>query len=337
MSGGHATLVTGGAGYVGSHVLLALAEEGFDATVLDDLSTGRRDAVRHGRLVVGDAGDAALVGRLMREGRFRSVVHLAGSVVVPESVREPVRYYRNNTAGSLELIRASLEHGVRNFLFSSTAAVYGAPDGEGPIGEDAPTEPLSPYGRSKLATEWMLADAAAAGGMAWASLRYFNVAGAHVGGLAGQSSPVATHLIKTACEAALGKRDGLVVFGDDYPTPDGTCVRDYVHVDDLARAHVAAIRHLDGGGAPLTANCGYGRGFSVREVVEAVREASGSDFPVSTGGRREGDPPSLVAGNGRIRETLGWSPRHDDLGLICRTALEWERSLPPREGGAAWR
>ncbi|WP_103120559.1 UDP-glucose 4-epimerase GalE [Methylopila sp. Yamaguchi] len=320
-------LVTGGAGYIGSHMILALRDAGRPVVVLDDLSTGLAEAVPAGvPLVRGCVGDADLVTSIARTYRVSAIVHFAGSIVVPDSVADPLAYYLNNTVRSRELIGAAVAAGVRNFVFSSTAAVYGEASSE-PLGEDAPLTPVSPYGASKLMTERMLADAGAAYGLRYAVLRYFNVAGADPLGRAGQSGARATHLIKLAAQAAVGLRWGLDCFGDDYPTRDGTCVRDYVHVSDLVQAHMLALQHLDEGGENLVANCGYGRGASVREVIDAVKRASGVDFPVRPAARRAGDPAALVADPSRIREILGWVAQHDDLDSIVASALAWERRL----------
>lgn len=326
MTGG-TILVTGGAGYIGSHAVLALRDAGLDVVVLDDLSTGRREAVPSGvPLVEGSVGDTRQVASLIDRHRVTDVLHFAGSIVVPDSVRQPLDYYHNNLANSLALIRTSAAAGIRRFIFSSTAAVYGIPS-ELPVPETAPTEPINPYGASKLMVERILADAALAGDLRYVALRYFNVAGADPGGRAGQCGPVATHLIKIACEAVVGRRDGVSVYGADYPTPDGTCIRDYIHVSDLAEAHRMALVHLRNGGDSLVLNCGYGRGFSVLEVLAAVRRVSGHPLPVTLAGRRAGDPPELVAGAGAIRRCLGWTPCHDDLDGIVASALAWERHL----------
>ena len=329
-------LVTGGAGYIGSHAVLAFREAGWPVVVLDDLSTGLRSAVPAGAVFVeGDAGDAATTGAVIAEHGVGAVVHFAGSVSVPESVADPLKYYRNNSAASASLIRACIEGGVTRFVFSSTAAVYGEPVVL-PVSEDATPAPINPYGRSKLVTEWMLRDTAAAHDFRYAALRYFNVAGADPAGRAGQSTCNATHLVKVASEAAVGLRDGVTVFGDDYGTPDGTCVRDYIHVSDLASAHVAALGDLEAGGASRVLNCGYGRGFSVREVLETVQAEAGTQIKVHHGPRRAGDPPILIADPSRLRAALRWSPGHDDLGVIVRTALAWEskqaRSSPASTG-----
>ena len=325
-------LITGGAGYVGSHVVLACREAGYPVVVLDDLSTGHRVSVPEDvAFVEGDAGDPATAGRVIGAHRVRAVLHLAGSVSVPESLRDPLRYYRNNAGASVNLVRACVAHGVRRFVFSSTAAVYGVPSVV-PVPEDAPARPISPYGRSKLACEWTLHDAAAAHDFRYVALRYFNVAGADPAGRAGQSSRGAEHLIKVACEAALGLRGHVTVFGTDYESPDGSGVRDYVHASDVADAHVAALRHLEEGGPGGVFNCGYGRGFSVREVLGVVQSVSGRTLEVREGARRPGDPARLVADASRIGETLRWAPRHDDLSLIVRSALAWARK---RAGEAA--
>ncbi|MBP2232963.1 UDP-glucose 4-epimerase [Azospirillum agricola] len=320
-------LVTGGAGYIGSHVVLALRDAGRPVVVVDDLSTGRRAAVPDGvPLVVGSAGDADLVAATIAAHGVGTVMHFAGSIVVPESVEKPLDYYRNNTVNSLALVGACVASGVERFIFSSTAAVYGMPDTM-PIDEEALTRPINPYGRSKLMTEWMLRDTAAAHGLRYVALRYFNVAGADPAGRSGQSSRLATHLLKIAAQAATGQRAEIHVYGDDYPTPDGTCVRDYIHVSDLAAAHVAALVHLEAGGDSQILNCGYGRGYSVREVLDMVETVLGRPLPIRIAGRRAGDPPALVAGTDRIGRTLDWSPRHADLETIVRTALAWEEKL----------
>lgn len=330
-------LLTGGAGYIGSNALLAFLEAGYPVVVLDDLSTGRRAAVPDDvPFVQGDVGDADLVRRLIAEHGIAAAVHFAASISVPESLGNPLLYHRNNSVASGSLIAACLAAGVRRFVFSSTAAVYGIPSVI-PVPEDEPTAPINPYGTSKLATEWLLRDVAAAHDFGYVALRYFNVAGADPQGRAGQSNPKSEHLIKVASEAALGLRDGVEVFGADYGTADGTCVRDYIHVSDLAEAHVAALRALENGGDSQVLNCGYGHGFSVREVVEAVRSIAGVPFAVREGPRRPGDPPILVADNVRLREALRWSPRCDNLAFIVRTALDWEekRARESRSGRRA--
>ena len=322
-----AILVTGGAGYIGSQMALELVDAGESVVVLDNLSTGHRWAVAEGvPLVVGETGDQPLVTQLIRDHNIDAIIHFAASIVVPDSVRDPLGYYRNNTVNSRALIECAVNGGVRHFIFSSTAAVYGNPAAI-PVPEDAATAPISPYGWSKLMTEIMLRDTSRAHDLAHVSLRYFNVAGADPRGRAGQSSANATHLIKVAAEAALGLRGKLNVFGTDYPTPDGTCIRDYIHVSDLARAHSDALRYLRSGGSSLTLNCGYGHGFSVLEVIDTVKRMSGVNFKVEYAPRREGDPARIVAGSERARATLGWQPRFDDLPTIVTHALDWEREL----------
>jgi UDP-glucose 4-epimerase len=320
-------LVTGRAGYIGSHAVLALQDAGHRPTVIDNLSTGRRSSVPADvPLIVGDVGDARLISRVLAETRFDTIMHFAGSVVVPESVADPLKYYGNNTAASRTLIEAAVNAHVPRFIFSSTAAVYGIPE-RIPVTEDTPPSPINPYGWSKLMTEQMLRDTAAACGLAFGILRYFNVAGADPRGRTGQSTPEATHLIKVAVEAAVGRRDGVAIFGTDWPTPDGTGVRDYIHVSDLADAHVRVMEHLRAGRLNVTFNCGYGRGASVREVLDAVDRAAGTTIARRLEPRRAGDPPALVADPGRLVATLDWRPRHDDLATIVATALAWERRL----------
>jgi UDP-glucose 4-epimerase len=321
-------LVTGGAGYIGSHMVLELLDAGEDVVVIDNLSTGFAKVVPpKARLIIGDCGDSNLVKGLLDAHNFDAVIHFAGSIVVPESVAKPLAYYRNNTANALALMTAVVAAGVPNFIFSSTAAVYGTPD-TSPVSEDAPLKPESPYGRSKMMVEAMLADAAVAHPqLRYTALRYFNVAGADPKGRAGQSTPSATHLIKVAAETALGKRPQITVYGKDYPTPDGTCVRDYIHVSDLCTAHTAALNHLRKGGTSMVLNCGYGHGSSVLEVIETVKRVSGRDFKVVYGPRRPGDPASIVASPARIKAALGWTPRYDDLDVIVRDALAWEAKL----------
>jgi len=325
-----ALLVTGGAGYIGSQMVHELVDAGERVVVLDDLSTGFRWAVPEGApLVIGETGDQTLVARLIRDHEVDSIIHFAASIVVPDSVRDPLGYYRNNTVNSRALIESAVRNGIRHFVFSSTAAVYGNPAAV-PIGEDAPTMPISPYGWSKLMTEIMLRDASRAHRMGHVILRYFNVAGADPQGRTGQSSAAATHLIKVAAEAALGLRPKIEIFGTDYPTPDGTCIRDYIHVSDLVDAHKLALRYLRSGGIPLTLNCGYGHGFSVHEVIETVKRVSAIEFKVENAPRREGDPARIVAASERIRDALGWHPRYDDLSTIVAHALTWERQLMAR-------
>jgi UDP-glucose 4-epimerase len=321
-----AVLVTGGAGYIGSHVVRQLGEAGEDVVVLDNLSTGFRSAVAAGTLVVGDTGDRGVVSRLIADYRVKTVLHFAAHTIVPESVSNPLKYYGNNTCATRNLIECAADAGIRHFIFSSTAAVYGIPPG-GLAAEDSPTAPINPYGTSKLMSEWMLRDASAAHGFGYVVLRYFNVAGADPGGRIGQSTAQATLLTKVACEVAVGKRPHVSIFGTDYPTPDGTGIRDYIHVEDLATAHLDALRYLRRGGESTVLNCGYGHGYSVREVIDAVDRANGRPLVRREEPRRAGDPPVLVARADRIRRVLGWQPRHDDLGFIVETALRWERRL----------
>lgn len=318
-------LVTGGAGYIGSHAVLALRAAGRAAVVLDDLSTGDRKLVPADvPLIVGDIADGEQTASLLHDYHIGTVMHFAGSIIVPESVADPLKYYRNNTAASRSLIETCIKAGVGHFIFSSTAAIYGNPPTR-IVTEQTPTAPVSPYGWSKLMTEQMLADVAAAHpAFRYIALRYFNVAGADPDGRAGQVTPNATHLIKLACETALGRREALNIFGSDYPTPDGTCIRDYIHVSDLADAHICALDHLEKGGDSLVLNCGYGRGYSVRQVAEAVDRAAGKPLRKLEAPRRAGDPIELVADSTRLRDLLGWHPRLDDLDLIVRHALEWE-------------
>ena len=320
-------LVTGGAGFIGSHMTHRLADLGEPAVVLDNLSTGFRWAIPGATpLIIGDIGDQDLLARVIDEHRVDAIIHFAGSIVVPESVANPLDYYLNNTVKSRALMATAVKKGVRHFIFSSTAAVYGAPSTM-PVTEETPRDPISPYGSSKLMTETMLRDAAAAHDFHYVALRYFNVAGADADGRTGQSTKGATHLIKVACETAQGKRSHLDVFGTDYPTPDGTCVRDYIHVSDLVKAHSDALDYLRSGGRSIAMNCGYSRGFSVLEVIEAVKRVSGRDFEVRLAGRRPGDPPEIVAASDLIRRTLCWEPELDDLDLIVRHALDWEARL----------
>jgi UDP-glucose 4-epimerase len=323
-------LVTGGAGYIGSHMVYALVDAGERVVVLDNLTTGFDWAVAEGvPIVVGETGDQALVAKLVAEHRVDAVIHFAASIVVPDSVADPLSYYRNNTVNSRALIETTIKGGVRHFIFSSTAAVYGNP-ARVPVSEDDPTVPMSPYGSSKLMTEIMLRDAGLAHGLRHVILRYFNVAGADPLGRTGQSTKGATHLIKVAVETALGRRPKMDVFGTDYATPDGTCIRDYIHVSDLVRAHSDALAYLRGGGTSVTLNCGYGRGFSVLEVIDTVKRVSGVDFKVDFAERRPGDPDRIVAASDRIRATLAWQPHFDDLPTIVAHALAWERKLAGR-------
>jgi UDP-glucose 4-epimerase len=320
-------LVTGGAGYIGSHMVLSLLDAGESPVVLDNLSTGFRKSVPEGvPFYRGDCADQVLVGSILKEHDVDTIIHFAASIVVSESVAEPLRYYENNTVKSRALIEAAVSSNVSHFIFSSTAAVYGNPV-DTPIVEESLTAPINPYGRSKLMIEWILSDAAAASSLKYCALRYFNVAGADAAGRSGQSSKEATHLIKVAVQAALGRRPGLDVFGTDYATADGSCVRDYVHVSDLSRAHLDALRYLREGNESTVSNIGYGRGYSVLEVIAAVKQVAGVDFPVKMRERRAGDPAILVASNARAQRLLQWKPRYDNLPLIIRDALKWEKML----------
>jgi UDP-glucose 4-epimerase len=326
MTSSSSVLVTGGAGYIGSHTVLQLVARGERVVVLDDLSTGFRQAVRDVPLVVGNVGDRELVDALLAEHRVDTIVHFAAHTIVPESVSNPLKYYGNNTCATRSLLEAASRAGVKHFVFSSTAAVYGIPE-SGLASEDAPTRPINPYGTSKLMSEWMLRDLCAATDMRHVVLRYFNVAGSDPEGRIGQSTAKATLLVKVAAEHAVGKRPHVSVFGTDYPTPDGTGVRDYIHVTDLAAAHLNALDYLRDGGGSLTANVGYGHGYSVREVLDSVERISGVKLTVREEPRRAGDPPSLVARCERVRNHLRWQPRLDDIDTIVRTSLEWEKRL----------
>jgi len=320
-------LVTGGAGYIGSHMVFELLAAGEKAVVLDNLSTGSRAAIPADvPLVVADVGDQEAVRAALRRYNVDAIIHFAGSIVVPDSVVDPLSYYNNNTVKSRALIAAAVAAGNKHFIFSSTAAVYGMPS-VNPVSENSDLKPISPYGTSKLMTEFMLADVSRAHDFRYAALRYFNVAGADPKGRTGQSTPRATHLIKVACQTALGEHPELKVFGADYATPDGTCIRDYIHVSDLARAHMAALRNLRAGGASDVFNCGYGGGYSVLDVIAAVKKVSGVDFKVSFAPRRAGDPAALVAGASRIRQVLGWQPELDDLETIVSHAFTWEARI----------
>jgi UDP-glucose 4-epimerase len=326
MSQGSSVLVTGGAGYIGSHTVLQLVARGERVVVLDDLSTGFRQAVRDAPLVIGSVGDRRLVEAVLAEHRVDTIVHFAAHTIVPESVSNPLKYYGNNTCSTRSLLEAASAAGVRHFVFSSTAAVYGVAGG-GLISEESPTAPINAYGTSKLMSEWMLRDLCAVTPMRHVALRYFNVAGSDPGGRIGQSTRAATLLVKVACEVAVGKRTHLSVFGTDYPTPDGTGVRDYIHVEDLATAHLNALDYLRAGGQSLTANCGYGHGYSVREVLSSVEKIAGIRLNIKEEPRRAGDPPSLVAKCDKVRDVLGWQPKLDDIDTIVRTSLEWEKRL----------
>jgi UDP-glucose 4-epimerase len=319
-------LVTGAAGFIGSHAILALAEAGHGVVALDDLSTGRRWAVPAGTIFVeGDIGNAVMLRSVFAQYPVDAVIHFAGSIEVGESVAHPLAYYRNNTAGSLVLIEEAIAAGIKRIVFSSSAAVYGEPETQ-PIAEDAPARPVNPYGWTKLMTERMLADASAAHGISYAALRYFNVSGADPNGRAGESIKKPSHLIKRAVQVAVGVLPELGIYGEDYPTPDGTCIRDYIHVSDLVDAHLLALAALESGASNLTLNCGHGKGVSIREVVRAVERATGKPLPVKSAPRRAGDPPVLIAATDKIKDRLGWTPRHD-LDAMVAHALAWERLL----------
>lgn len=327
-------LVTGGAGYIGSHMVQALVEAGESVVVIDNLTTGFSAFLPEGvPLFIGDAADENLVEGVIAAHRVESIIHFAGSVVVPDSMRDPLAYYRNNTMTTRSLLNVAVKSGVTRFIFSSTAAVYGNPD-QMPVDESAPTRPMSPYGSSKLMTEIMLHDVAAAHDMKFVVLRYFNVAGADPLARIGLATVGATHLLKIAVEAATGQRAKIDVFGTDYPTPDGSCIRDFIHVSDLAQAHRAALAYLRDGGVPVTLNCGYGRGYSVLETIEAVRRVSGRNFAVQYAARRPGDIMTMVANTGRIRATLDWAPQYDNLDTIAAHALAWEEKLSRERGGS---
>jgi UDP-glucose 4-epimerase len=328
-------LVTGGAGYIGSHVVRQLGAAGESVITLDNLSTGFEAAVTAGKLVIGDTGDAALLDRVFAAHKIDTLMHFAAHTVVPESVADPLKYYRNNTSNSRTLLERAHVHGVKHVVFSSTAAVYGIPP-DGKASEATPTRPINPYGSSKLMTEWMLRDLALAGGPSYVALRYFNVAGCEPGGSIGQSTPKATLLVKVACEAAVGKRKGVSIFGTDYPTPDGTGLRDYIHVEDLAAAHLDALDYLREGGKSSTLNCGYGHGYSVREVLQTVERVHGAALNITEEPRRDGDPPVLIAATEKIHQVLGWMPEFDDLELIVRTSLDWERKIAAQDPSAYW-
>lgn len=321
-------LVTGGAGYIGSHLIKILGENGHHAiAIVDDLSTGHRPAVLYGNLAVMALSDTKAVEDLLKNGRFDAVIHFAAHIVVPESISNPLKYYMNNTVNTTNLIRLCIKHGIGKFIFSSTAAVYGEP-ADGVVSESSTLDPINPYGMSKLMSERVLLDTARAfpDRFKVVILRYFNVAGADPDGRIGQSFPDATHLIKVAAQTVLGKREQISIFGTDFPTPDGTGIRDYIHVSDLAQLHVRALDHLDKGGETNIFNCGYGHGYSVREVLDTMKRLSGVDFKVVEGPRRAGDPAKLIADNTKVRRAWRWEPAYDSLELICRTALDWERN-----------
>jgi UDP-glucose 4-epimerase len=323
-------LVTGGAGYIGSHVVKRLGEMGENLIVLDNLSTGFRDAVLYGEFVEGNSGDMELVNRLLKEHSIKSVLHFAAHTIVPESVAQPLKYYANNTCNTRNLLQCCIENEVEHFIFSSTGTIYGIQESAA-LSEESPLQPINPYGMTKLMSETMLRDVSAVNPLRHVVLRYFNVAGSDPDGVIGQSTKNATLLIKVAAEVATGKRANLSLFGTDYPTPDGTGIRDYVHVNDLADAHIQALNYLRQGGASTTLNCGYGHGFSVREVIDTVNRVNGTPITVVEHPRRAGDPPQLIAAVDKIRKTLNWSPHHDDLGFIVKTSLDWEKKLAAKQ------
>lgn len=319
-------LVTGGAGYIGSHVVTKLGEQGFNIVVVDNLSTGREKSVLFGTLIKANLEDVATIDKVFSDYKPEAVLHFAGSIVVPESVSKPLEYYSNNTANSHRLLELCKKHKVNRFVFSSTASVYGIPDVE-LVDEETPVNPINPYGRSKLMTEWMLEDFAKTSDFNYIALRYFNVSGADLKGRIGQCFPGATHLIKVSCEAALGKRNMVNIFGTDYPTKDGTGIRDYIHIEDLAQAHVDAVNYLFKNNQSHVLNCGYGQGYSVREVINMVKKVSGVDFKVEEAPRRPGDPPRVVTKADKIKKIIGFNPKYNDLELIVKTAFEWEKKI----------
>ena len=325
-------LVTGGAGYIGSHVVKQLGESDRNVVVLDNLSKGSRESVLYGKLIVGDTGDQDLVSKVLSDYKVDTVMHFAAHTIVPESVSDPLKYYGNNTCCTRNLLECSVQAGVKNFVFSSTAAVYGLPKG-GIASEDSEKAPINPYGTSKLMTEWMLRDVGAASDLNYVILRYFNVAGSDPEGQIGQSTPGSTLLIKVAAEVVVGKREQIYIFGTDYPTPDGTGVRDYIHVDDLADAHLKALDYLNAGGESTILNCGYGHGYSVREVLDAVQRVNGSPIKIVEEPRRAGDPPTLISRADQIQSVLGWTPKFDDLDFIVKTSLDWEKKLLEKNTG----
>ena len=319
-------LVTGGAGYIGSHVVKQLGEAGYEIVVYDNLSTGFAEAVLYGELIVGDLKDFDRLSQVFEKHQFSAVLHFAASLVVPESVAHPLDYYSNNTCNTLNLLRCCETFGIEQFVFSSTAAVYGEPE-EVPVKEDAPTKPINPYGRSKLMSEWMIQDFAKVNKLRYVILRYFNVAGADSSGKLGQRSPNATHLIRMACDAALGRRPSLEIYGTDFPTPDGSAIRDFIHVEDLASAHLSALQYLEAGNSSQVLNCGYGRGYSVREVAQCVQKLSNNNFVLVEAGRRLGDPACVTASVEKIHDTLDWNPRYSELEESVRSSLDWEKTL----------
>jgi UDP-glucose 4-epimerase len=325
-------LVTGGAGYIGSHVVRQLGEAGEQVVVLDNLSTGFEAAVLYGKLFKGDTGDGALVGKILQEHNIDTVMHFAAHTVVPESVSNPLKYYWNNTCSTRNLLEQCQKHGVKHFIFSSTAAVYGIPQ-SGCADETTPTDPINPYGTSKLMTEWMLRDLAAASELRYIALRYFNVAGCDPQTRIGQATPKATLLLKVACETAIGKRPSISIFGTDYKTPDGTGIRDYIHVEDLADAHLKALTYLRNGGKSDTLNVGYGHGYSVREVLNMVEKVNGAKLTIKEEPRRAGDPPALIANSNKIKSQFKWQPMYDNLEFIVKSALDWEKKLNSNPAG----
>jgi UDP-glucose 4-epimerase len=318
--------VTGGAGYIGSHIVKALGEKGYNIVVYDNLSHGHEWAILYGKLIQGDLADRKLLRTTVAEEQPDAVIHMAALIVVDESMREPLKYYRNNFVNTLNLVETCEEHNITKLIFSSTASVYGIPDKD-PVTEEAPLRPINPYGVSKSMVEQVLKDISASGSLHYVSLRYFNVAGADPHARIGQARKDATHLITVSLRTALGMRSHLDIFGTDYPTSDGTCIRDYIHVDDLSDAHIRALEYLMSGGSSTIYNCGYGHGFSVREVVEKVKKVTARDFPVHYTARRPGDPPSLIADSSKLRKELGWKPHYDDLEYIIKTAWEWEKKI----------
>ncbi len=324
-------LVTGGAGYIGSHVVSLLGDGNHDIIILDNLTTGKKENILFGKLILGDVGDQSLLDEIFSNHLIEAVIHFAGSIIVPESVENPSLYYQNNTLNSFALIKTCVKYNVKKFIFSSTAAVYGTTE-DGIASEETLTMPINPYGRSKLMTEWMLEDMARAHDIAYVALRYFNVAGASRSGKIGQSTPKATHLLKAASELATHKREQMSIFGTDYPTKDGTCIRDYIHVDDLALAHLDALKYLDKNRKSQILNCGYGRGFSVREVLDAVERITSQKLNVKLDARRAGDAVMLISNAKKIKEVLDWEPRFDDLTFIVKSAIEWEKKMPKLQG-----